>query len=191
MRKVIFESSVSLDGYVGGPDGDVEWLAAHGTDVRDFLSAFDTAFFGRKTYETIGAMWIARTARTQAERDFLYALYGMRKYVFSRSLKHVQGNGMVISKDLEAEVRRIRDEEGKDIWFRGGPDLLVTFKELDLVDEYVITVHPVLLHSGKALFSIKQTRHGNLVLVDKQVFASGAMVLHYRPLSRFKIAQPW
>lgn len=139
----------------------------------------------------MGARWIARRALTLAERDFLYTLYGMRKYVFSRTLKHVEGNGMVIFRDLEAEIRRIRDEKGKNIWFRGGPDLLKTFRELDLVDEYLIIVHPVRLHSGKAVFADQQMVRQNLVLIGKQALPSGATMLQYRPLSRFKIVQPW
>ena len=193
MRKIIFESSVSLDGFVEGPNGELDWLLVdkYGGEVGNFLSAFDTAFFGRKTYEAMGAMWMAERDITITKRDFFNTLYGMRKYVFSRTLKHVDGNGMVITCDLEAEVRRIRDEEGKNIWFRGGPDLLVTFKELDLVDEYLITVHPVQLHSGKALFPDAEMGRQNLVLIGKQTLLSGATMLHYRPLSRSKIVQPW
>lgn len=192
MRKVIFESSVSLDGYIEGPNGELDWLPGRpGSNVGHFFSAFDTAFFGRKTYEAIGAMLFAERSRTSAERDFFYALCGMRKYVFSRTLKHVDGNGMVISRDLEEEVGRIRDEKGKNIWFRGGSDLLMTFKQLDLVDEYLITVHPVRLHSGKALFPDRQLMQRNLVLVRKKTLPTGAIVLHYRPLSRSKIVQPW
>jgi dihydrofolate reductase len=187
MRKVIFESAVSIDGFIEGPNGEMDWLVFEGNccDASAFLSGFDTIFYGRKAYEKFGVLPEITADLPQAEREFYYSLSIMRKYVFSRTEKHVAGNGMVVSENLEAEVARIREEEGKNIWFCGGADILRTFADLDLIDEYVLTIHPVVLSSGKPLFAgIKKPL--NLKLINKHNLKSGVVKLRYRPESRFK-----
>jgi dihydrofolate reductase len=186
MRSVIFESSVSLDGFIEGPNGELDWLVYDDSeifDVQAFLASFDTIFFGRKTYDRMGFPELVDRDLTEAEKEFYYLLHGMRKYVFSRTEKHVRGNGMVVSENIAEEVRRIRDEEGKNIWFFGGADILKTFAELDLIDEYVLTVHPVLLSSGKPLFAGNR-KPLNLRLVAKRDLKSGVVILHYKPETR-------
>lgn len=189
MRKVIFESAISIDGFIEGPDGSMDWLVEGDQnpdhDPIRFLAAFDTIFYGRKAYEKFGVTPFLSPDIPDVEREFYYSIRAMRKYVFSRTSKHVAGNGMVISDNLEAEVRRIREEDGKDIWFCGGADILRTFTELDLVDEYILTVHPVLLKSGKPLFAGKKKPH-SIKLIHKRKLESGVVVLHYQPESRSK-----
>ncbi|MEX2235108.1 MAG: dihydrofolate reductase family protein [Cyclobacteriaceae bacterium] len=80
---------------------------------------------------------------------------------------------------------RIRGEVGKNIWFCGGADILKTFADLDLIDEYILTIHPVVLSSGKPLFAgLKKPL--NLKLVNKYNLKSGVVILHYCPQSRIK-----
>lgn len=186
MRSVIFEASISLDGFIEGPNGEMDWLVHDADSVLDnerFVDAFDTMFFGRKAYERIAIPQLPVALMSDAEREFYYMLHGMRKYVFSRREKHVVGNGMVISGNIEQEVSRIRDEDGKDILFCGGAEILRTFTALDLIDEYVLTVHPVMLYSGKSLFTGNRTPP-DLALVHKQRLNSGILMLHYKPESR-------
>jgi dihydrofolate reductase len=191
MRSVIFESAVSLDGFIEGPNGELDWLdyaQQDFADTRAFLSTFDTIFCGRKTYERMGIHQASYADLYETEREFYYMLHGMRKYVFSRTEKHVRGNGMVVSENLEKEVTRIREEDGKNIWFCGGAEILKTFAELDLVDEYILTVHPVVLGSGKPLFTASK-RPFNLKLVDKKDLKSGLVILHYKPESRLNLKE--
>jgi dihydrofolate reductase len=191
MRKIILELSVSRDGFIEGPNGELDWLMFDEglSNQGSLMSDFDTMFYGRKAYEKLGVLPFIDDGFSETEREFHYALYGMRKYVFSRSRKHVAGNGMVVSDNLEAEVRRIREEDGKKIWFCGGADIMNTFASLDLIDEYLITVHPVTLHAGKPLFE-RRIWPLNLSLVDKHNLKSGLVILHYLPESRLKNA-PW
>ena len=147
MRKIIVELSVSRDGFIEGPNGELDWLGFDrrpGNSAR-IMSAFDTIFYGRRAYERLGVIPFLEI-RSPVDVEFYSALYGMRKYVFSRTRKHVAGNGMVVWENLESEVRRIRGEEGKNIWICGGADIIKTFARLDLIDEYRITVHPVTLY---------------------------------------------
>jgi len=184
MRKVIFESAVSVDGFIEGPNGEFDWWNFYDGyyNALAFLSRFDTIFYGRKAYERFGAA--DKTEELpEGQRQFLEAVRYMRKYVFSRAKKHVAGNAMVVSDNIEAEVNRIREEEGRSIWFCGGAEIFRTFADLDLIDEYVLTIHPVVLRSGKPLFDgIKKPL--NLELLDKRNLNSGVVKLHYRPQSR-------
>ena len=190
MRKVILALSVSRDGFIEGPNGELDWLDfnAQTFDARDFLSTFDTLFYGRKAYEKIGVPPSVYHGFPEGERWFHYAFCGIRKYVFSRTRKHVAGNGMVVSGNLEAEVGRIRDEDGKNIWFAGGVGIMRSFAERDLIDQYIITVRPVMLHSGKALFE-GGTWPANLTLIQKNILKSGAVILKYLPESRLNNQQ--
>jgi dihydrofolate reductase len=186
MRKIIFESALSVDGFIEGPNGELDWwvFEEEYSSATAFLSRFDTIFYGRKAYEKFAAPDTTGQL-TEAQRQFLEAVGNMRKYVFSRVNKHVAGNGMVVSEDIEGEVKRIREEEGKSIWFCGGADIFRTFVELDLIDEYVLTIHPMVLRSGKQLFE-GINKPLNLELLDKRNLKSGIVKLYYRPLNRIK-----
>lgn len=185
MRKVIFESAVSMDGFIEGPKGELDWLMFEqsGCDAYHLFSRFDTIFYGRRAYERLGISGVVPDDLPGGQRQFLSAASHMRKYVFSRVAKHVPGNGMVITENIEREVKRIREEEGKNIWLFGGADILKTFAELDLVDDYFLRVHPVLLRSGKRLFEGRQ-KPDDLILINKDHLDSGVVKLHYRPESR-------
>lgn len=190
MRSILFESSVSMDGFVEGPDGELDWIVAdrdneEENSVRNYLSRFDTIFFGRRAYQKMGLTTIDGLDLSEAEKEFFYLMHGMRKYVFSTTVKHVPGNAMVISQNIKDEVVRIREEQGKDIWLCGGPGILSTFLELDLVDEFVLVVQPVLLGGGKPLFAGNK-KPLNLILIDKRKLKSGVVILHYKPESRLK-----
>lgn len=184
MRKVIFESSISSDGFIEGPNGELNWLCPHArpASLRGFLSLFDTIFYGRRTYEKLGMVKLPEEING-IDKEVAYAVLRMRKYVFSRTQTHVQGNGMVVREDLEPEVKRIREEEGKNIWLCAGPDLLKAFAVLDLVDDYLLSVHPIALRSGKPLFEGRKMPDG-LRLVEDHKLKSGVIVMHYRPESR-------
>jgi dihydrofolate reductase len=179
-----------MDGFVEGAGGELDWIVADRDNesencLRNYLCCFDTIFFGRRAYEKLVPASIEGLALSEAERELFYWMHGMRKYVFSRRTKHVQGNAMVISGNIKEEVTRIRGEEGKDIWLCGGPDILKTFIDLDLVDDFVLVVQPVLLGGGKPLFVGNRTPL-HLKLIDKRKLRSGAVILHYKPESRLK-----
>lgn len=190
MRKVIFEIAVSIDGYIEGPDGALDWVTPvvgwvekEFFDANKFLMSFDTIFYGRDAYEKCGIYRPLDPDQPEAARDFHSMVSVMRKYVFTRTERHVPGNGMVIHDNLESEVKRIREEEGKNIWFCGGANILKTFMDLDLVDEYVLAVQPVVLGAGKPLFR-KLKNPLEVKLIKTQNLKSGVVILHYQPRSR-------
>lgn len=187
MRKIIFDIAVSLDGFIEDKNGGIDSLISEQQAMYSnaFLSRFDTIFYGRVAYERFGFPRQTDKTLPEAERIFNNTLNNIRKFVFSRTLKHVAGNGMVINSNMESEVKRIRDEKGKDIWFCGGANILSTFIDLDLIDEYQIAVQPKTLGAGKPLFNEGQRL--KLKLVKTQHLKSGVVLLHYKPESRIKL----
>lgn len=148
MRKVILYLGMSLDGYIADKNGGVGWMEEDGTgsledsSYPDFIRTVDTVLMGYTTYHQI---------RTElSPEDWAYA--GMQTYVFTHRSEQDGEEIHFTDKVPEEFVRWLREQEGKDIWLCGGADLVKQFVEADLVDQYRITVLPVLLGDGIRLF---------------------------------------
>lgn len=168
MRKIIVNLAVTLDGYIEGPNGEYDWcLADQDYGMTEFFNRIDTIFIGRKSFELI--------AGTEDEM-----FPGVQLYVFSDTLADVNSTRTQIVKkaDWENTVRHILEQDGKDIWFFGGAELLHLFLEQRLISELVLSVHPLLLGSGKQLF-IKQQHRTELILANTQTYSSGLVQLTY------------
>ena len=169
MRKVILQLAVSLDGYIEGPNGEFDWCF---TDQDYGMSAFfkriDSTFMGRKTYELALAM------QDEAPPGFPK----FKEYVFSNTLTEVKERVILINGDIKKKVEKIKKEKGKDIWLFGGAELISLLMNLHLVDEIILAVHPVILGSGKALFSEIKERTW-LTLTDHKIYPNGLVFLMY------------
>jgi dihydrofolate reductase len=169
MRKVILGLAISLDGYIEGPNGEFDWCM---TDQDYGMSAFfkriDSMFIGRKSYEIMTSMG------DDAMPDFPV----LKEYVFSRTLSNVRQGAELINKNIEQEVKRIKNEPGKDIWLFGGADLFNQLFDLGLVDEIWLSVHPIVLGAGRLLFNRHQQRT-DLTLVDSKAYSTGLVSLTY------------
>lgn len=138
MRKVILGVAVSLDGFIEGPNGEYDWCPPPSKEEMDkFLDNIDVVFFGRKSYALFGtADYADKTS-----------------YVFSNTLKSVNGkNTHLLSGDIISAVKKIKAEEGKNIWLWGGASLTTTFMNAGLIDELWLGLVPVVLGAGKPLF---------------------------------------
>lgn len=170
MRKVSYALASSLDNFIARPDGSVDWLFMKGEHMKDFAvyaKSFDTVLMGRKTYEF-------------ALRHGITAYPGMRNYVFSRTMKESPDQRVtIISEEAGEFVRKLKSEEGKDIWLNSGPGLARTLFEEDLIDQIVVNVHPLLLGSGVPLFP-ELSQQINLELLDHRVYPLGLVLLTYR-----------
>lgn len=183
VRKIVFESAMSVDGYALSSHRDIPHLFSMDTWLVGCTQRYDTLFLGRKTYErmTVSAYSNARTS--DEGWGFFRTFFGLRKYVFSRRERHVIGNGMVVRDDLATEVGRIRNETGKDILFCGGTETLRDLARLDLIDEYIFFIFPVIVNRGQRVFGINGVTW-NLHLVAHHATASGIVMLHYIPYHR-------
>ncbi|RFS17138.1 dihydrofolate reductase family protein [Emticicia sp. C21] len=169
MRKVILGLAVSLDSFIEGPNGEYDWcFTDQDYGLNEFYKNVDSVFIGRKSYEMSYGL----------EDGGGFGLPKMKEYVFSNTLKRVKDGTTIISGDIKAEVEKIKQEEGKDIWLFGGGSLTASLMNLGLVDELWLSVHPILLGEGKPLFQgLKDRTH--LKLIDTKVYETGLVSLKY------------
>ena len=167
MRKIILNLAISLDSFIEDANGAFDWcFTDQDYGMTEFLDRIDTIFYGRKSYELILEMG-----------DTTFA--DNRQYVFSNTLGTVEPGWDLINKDILNKVLEIRQQPGKDIWLFGGTSLVTTFIEAGLVDEYLLSIHPLLLGGGKPLFQNLSGRVP-LELVDTKSYSSGLVQLVYK-----------
>lgn len=141
MRKIILNVAVSLDGFIEGPNGEYDWCFTDGDyGMKEFLADTDAIFFGRKSYELYSA-------------SFSNMWNDKKQYVFSTTLERVLPGATLLSENIESKVVELKQEEGKNIWLFGGASLTTSLLNAGLIDEFLLASHPVILGSGKSLFS--------------------------------------
>ncbi len=169
MRKVILGLAASLDGFIEGPNGEYDWcLTDQDYGMSDFFKRIDSIFIGRKSYELSLTMGDAE----------MPGFPKLKEYVFSNTLHDVRPGSVLVGKNVENEVKRIKEEPGKDIWLFGGASLTTSMLNLNLVDEIGLAVHPVILGGGKSLFH-DITKRIELKLADAKTYSSGLVSLTY------------
>lgn len=179
MREVILNLAVSLDGFIEGSNGEIDWCVMDPEmDFEGFLDNVDTIFYGRVSYDQWGNYEVDEAA-DPGEQTMWRKIHGMHKYVFSRQNKEDAGV-TYISGNVEEEVAAIKQKPGKDIWLYGGASLINSFITNDLIDKYILSVHPIALGKGKPLFeNLKQSL--SLKLENTRIFCSGVIELTYVP----------
>jgi dihydrofolate reductase len=186
MGKIILSNPITLDGFVEGPQRELDWVIAD-DELHDFyvelLHKADLLFYGRVTYELMVNYWPNAASDPNAsagEIRFANALNPMRKIVFSRTMKQVDWNTQVKSEVIPEEIIKIKSETKRDILLSGGPSLARIFINSGLVDEYQLVVQPVAIGEGNSLFrGIKSTLRMDFDW--SRPFSSGAVALCYRP----------
>jgi dihydrofolate reductase len=180
MRKVIVATNVTLDGRVDEPR---EWALAFDDDEfakrhADLLSNSDGLLLGRKTYEMFAAVWPSRSGESLIAEP----INSMAKYVASTTLKDLEWeNSHLIEGDVPEAVAKLKEQPGQDLVMYGSHDLMQSLLEHDLIDEYRVWVHPVLLGKGRSFLEDGADRV-NLDLVDTTVIPSGVAILTYQPV---------
>lgn len=179
MKKVILDLAVTLDGFIEGPNGEIDWcIMDDEMDFDDFLSGIDTIFYGRVSYNSWGNYEPEANA-SKAEQMLWKEVHSKKKYVFS-SQSNQNSNATFINSDIATKVNEIKAQSGGDIWLYGGASLIKTFIQLNLIDTYRISVHPIALGSGKPLFEDLKERL-ELTLLKTNIFKSGVVQLIYEP----------
>ncbi|MFB6453827.1 dihydrofolate reductase family protein [Chitinophaga sp. Hz27] len=179
MRKIVLNLAVTLDGFIEGPNGEVDWcIMDDDMDFGQFIDSVDTIFYGRVSYDAWGN-YQPQSNVTPAEMEMWQGIHAKKKYVFSRQQRH-DNRATFISADIEQQVAAIKQQSGKDIWLYGGASLIKTFIHAGLIDVYKVSVHPVVLGTGKPLFEDVKHRIG-LKLTGTKVFKSGVVELTYEP----------
>ncbi len=169
MRTVTYGAACSLDGYIAGPAGEMDWLL-WSDEVAAVMSAYwatvDTVLMGRRTWEA-------------AAQKGMNPYPGVRNVVFSRTLDPGVGRGVeVVSSDPAEFVRALREAEGRGICLMGGGELAACLLDAGVVDEVGLNVHPLLLGGGIPLF--RGTRRLDLEPAETRTFSTGCVYSRYR-----------
>lgn len=177
-RRIILDLAVTLDGFIEGKHGEVDWcIMDPEMGFNHFLNQIDTILYGRKSYDLWG-QFTPEIGHTESEKELWESVHSKEKYVFSRTQKGTDHKAIFINDSILEEVNKLKSKPGKDIWLYGGASLITTFINFGLVDEYRLSVHPVVLGEGKPLFvDIKQRL--NLKMVNTRTFSSGVVQLIY------------
>ena len=179
MRKVRLAINVSLDGYVARPNGTLDWFfrtitPAQQTWTTAFLREVDTILIGHTTYLEQAAFWPKQTG------EMATLMNSHAKIVFSSRLGALEWNHSRLARaDVAEELARLKREPGRDIYVTGGARLSQSLSQRELIDEYNLTIHPILLGSGIPLFGGKSEELA-LILVGTIPFESGAIHLIYQ-----------
>src|SRR5215204_1598697 len=181
MRKVILNVAVTLDGFIEGPNGEVDWCRMEQDSGSEpffdkFLSGIDTIFYGRISYDMWGQYQPAENA-LPAEKKLWDAVHSKKKYVFSRNPKE-DNKAIYIGSGIALRVNEIKTEPGKNIWLYGGANLVTEFINAGLVDNYLLAVFPVILGAGKPVFS-NITKRTGLTLNSVEGSDSGVVLMSY------------
>ena len=166
MRKIIVNLCCSLDSFIEGANGEIDWcFTDQDYGMTPFLDRVDTLIFGRHSY--VQLLEMAPDAFSDKQR-----------IVISKTIQTEDKNTRIISSNVKEEIQNLINQSGKDIWFFGGASLLSTFLNLDLIDELMIAVHPLILGSGKPLF-IDINQKKKLRLKDTKTYSTGLVQLIY------------
>jgi dihydrofolate reductase len=192
MRKIVVFMSLSLDGVMqapGRPDEDRRggfasggWAlryadAEMGKAAGESMATTGGLLFGRRTYEDFYSVW-----PNQRDNPFTEVLNNTQKFVASRTLKEPLPwmNSTLLEGDATEAVARLKEQPGKDIVVLGSGDLLQSLMRCNLIDVYVLQIHPLILGSGRRLFNDGDSRVA-LELVDSKTTSTGVVIATYRP----------
>lgn len=170
MRKVILYSAVSIDGYIAGPNDEIDWLQDDPAydGYEPFVSRVDTIVMGRRTWDVFVG--------------FGEYPYGeIKSIIMSGSLGRLDVDWPVDLTDASPEkvIGDLRAKPGKDIWLMGGGQLNRSFLEANLIDEFIISIQPQLLGDGLPLFP-KGFPHQSFQLTSSKSYPKGMVELHYK-----------
>lgn len=166
-RQVIYNVAMSLDGFIAGAKGEFDWIPMDPTiDFGAIFAGMDTVLMGRETYDV---------ARKQGS----VGMFGMKAYVFSRTLRPEDHPGVtIVGDDAAATVASLRRQTGKGIWLMGGGKLFQALLEAGQVDVIQASVVPVLLGGGVP-FLPSLTNRARLELSGTRTYPSGIVTLSY------------
>lgn len=175
--------ATTLDGFIAGEDGSLDWIIMgedRGSYMVDALDRADTLMLGRKSYQSfMGFRPLADDPdASPVERTIGQRFNAMRKVVYSRSLQNAEWERSEIFREIvPAEVERIKAESERGVRLDGSISIVQQLTRMRLIDEYQLMVHPVALGRGRPLFDDRV----ELELTKSEQLSSGVVVLTYRP----------
>jgi dihydrofolate reductase len=187
MRKLKLQVQISVDGFIAGPNGEMDWMTWDSTEdfieyVINLTDSSDTILLGRKMTEGFIPYWTDITTRPEdPQYSFARKMVDTPKVVFSKTLDKSEWNNTELTKgDLVTEVNKIKNRDGKDIIVYGGAGFVSSLIKAKLIDEYHLFVNPCIIGKGMAIFN---TIEGNqkLTLIKTTPLKNGIVILYYKP----------
>lgn len=190
MRKLIMKMSITVDGFVAGPDGEKDWLFRSSDETsRTWLAERNREagliIMGRKSFEDMAPYWPAATGPFAAPMNEIPKAVFTRKG-FNVALPNAEkssasaswSEALVVDGDLAEEITKLKSQPGKPIWAIGGAEFIRNLIQTGLVDEYLLITHPVILGKGLEIFNgLKQP--ADLKLTDTRSFPGGIVANTY------------
>ena len=191
MSKVVVSMFLSLDGLVVGPKEEMDWVISNldiegmGADMSKLQANAGTFLLGRQTYQIMAGAWPNQTEETSPGAD---VMNNTPKLVASNTLRETPwgeyANATLLRGDALQQIRKLKENPGKDIVTFGSPKLVQNLAEAGLVDLFHIWLHPTLLGNGKPFF--RGEKRLNLRLVKSKAYKNGVVRLDYEPLAATK-----
>ena len=187
MKKLKLQVQISVDGFIAGPNGEMDWLTWNATDdfiqyVTELTDSCDTILLGRKLAEGFIPYWTDITNRPDdPQYSFARKMVDMPKTVFSKTLdKSPWSNTEIAKNDLVTEINQLKKKDGKDIIMYGGAEFVSSVIKAGLIDEYNLFVNPAAAGKGMAIFNTIGSPQ-KLELVKASSLKNGIVILCYHP----------
>jgi dihydrofolate reductase len=187
MRKIVVFNLLSLDGYFAEEDGNIDW---HQVDDEfnqfaiEQTASFGGIIFGKTTYKIFEDFWpqaLKDPKTSPDDRKIAQTIDDIWKIVFSKSLKEVTWKNSKLYHEIDPEeIKKWKENDGKDLAIFGSGTIVQQFTNLSLVDEYRFLVNPIVLGKGKPMFANLKEKL-KLKLLDTRTFGNGNILLTYQP----------
>ncbi len=189
MRKLKLQMQISVDGFVAGPNGELDWMTWNqDQQLKDFTEEIhktvDTIIMGRKMSDGFTQHWEAVVNDPAADRSaqnyrLAELLVNVPKYIFSKTIhSHSGKNTIVVNGDLVSEVNKLKAGNGSDIIVYGGAGFVSSLIKAGLIDEYYLFLNPVAIGKGMQIFN-QVTAYKNMQLQSATAYECGVVVLNY------------
>ena len=186
MRKLKLQLQTTVDGYVAGPEGQLDWMSGDwvesiGKFVNELTDTSDTILMGRKMTNEFVTYWESVVSNQPDSPEFTFAqkMVNMKKIVFSRTHKTIAGkNIQVENSDLVTAVNALKNQPGKDLLVYGGANFVSSLLDNNLIDEMYLFINPVALGEGLSIFKNRQP----LQLTGSTAYQNGIVVNKYIPV---------
>ena len=185
MRKLVLFAHISLDGFAGDVDGGLGFLSYNEEleqYAEDLVKTVGAPLYGKTTYQLMDGYWPSELNNPEAGKfssQHAQWVHDIPKVVFSTTLDGVTWNNTtLIRENIEEEVNKLKEQPGKDLVIFGSPGLAKSFMKLGLIDEFKLTLHPVILGNGISLFDGGIPTQ-SLKLLETSTLKSGVVTLHY------------
>jgi dihydrofolate reductase len=181
MRKLKLQVQMSVDGYIGGPNGEMDWTARDWDDelknyVTEITEPVDCIILGRKLAQGFIPYWASHPEQEGAD-----IFNSAKKVVFTKTLGESIWDNTVLAKgDLVEEITKLKKQDGKDIIAYGGATFVSALIKQGLIDDYHLFINPIAIGSGMTIFK-ELVGKQNLRLVKSTSFNCGIVVLNYMP----------